>query len=103
MNKDIYVVVEHIRGEVSDISYTMLAAARQLADATGGEVLAVLLGSNVENLAKNLSADKVIYLDHANTQQTYRGIKSKGCHLRSHFYRDGSGQFNLCQIQSPPG
>jgi len=64
MNKDIYVVIEHIRGEVTDISYTMLAAARQLADATGGEVLAVLLGSNVESLASNLSADKVLYLDH---------------------------------------
>jgi len=64
MNKDIYVVIEHIRGEVTEISYMMLAAARQLADATGGEVLAVLLGSNAENLADTLSADKVIYLDH---------------------------------------
>jgi electron transfer flavoprotein alpha subunit len=81
MNKDIYVVIEHIRGEVTDISYTMLAAARQLADATGGEVLAVLLGSNVENLANNLSADKVIYLDHDRltdfTSDSYRQSLSK--------------------------
>ena len=81
MNKDIFVVVEHIRGEVTDISYTMLAAARQLADATGGEVLAVLLGSDVENLAKNLSADKVIYLDHEQlaefTSDSYQQTLSK--------------------------
>jgi electron transfer flavoprotein alpha subunit len=64
MNKDIYVAIEHIRGEVAEISYIMLTAARQLADATGGEVVAVLLGSNVETLAGNLSADKVLYLDH---------------------------------------
>ena len=64
MSNDIFVVIEHIRGEVADISYTMLAAARQLADATGGEVKAVLLGSNAENLAANLAADNVLYLAH---------------------------------------
>ena len=63
MNKDILVVIEHIRGEVADISYMMIAAARQLAETTGGEVLAVLMGSGVENLAANLAVDKVIYLE----------------------------------------
>ncbi len=65
MNKDIYVLIEHIRGAVTDISYMMLAAARQLAEVTSGEVIAVLLGSEVENLANNLAADKVIYLNQA--------------------------------------
>lgn len=63
MNKDILVVIEHIRGEVADISYMMIAAARQLAETTEGEVLAVLMGSGIENLAGNLAADKVIYLE----------------------------------------
>lgn len=63
MNKDILVVIEHIRGEVADISYMMIAAARQLAETTEGEVLAVLMGSGVENLAGNLAADKVIYFE----------------------------------------
>lgn len=63
MNKDILVVIEHIRGEVADISYMMIAAARQLAETTGGEVLAVLMGYGVENLAGNLAADKVIYFE----------------------------------------
>ncbi|UCF29340.1 MAG: hypothetical protein JSW42_06600, partial [Chloroflexota bacterium] len=64
MSKDIYVVIEHIRGEIADISYMMLAGAHQLAEVTGGEVVALLLGSNIENLAENLAADKVLYFDH---------------------------------------
>jgi electron transfer flavoprotein alpha subunit len=61
MSNDIYVVIEHIRGEVADISFTMLAAARHLANATGGSVKAVLLGSNEEDLTANLAADNVLY------------------------------------------
>jgi electron transfer flavoprotein alpha subunit len=63
MNKDILVVIEHIRGEVADISYMMIAAALQLTETTGGEVLGALLGSGVENLVDNLAADKVIYVE----------------------------------------
>ena len=64
MNQDIYVVIEHLRGQVADISYIMLAAARVLAQATGGEVAAVLLGQQAESLASNLAADRILYLDH---------------------------------------
>ena len=64
MSNDIYVVIEHLRGEVTDISYVMLVAARQLAEAANGEVLAVLLGSDAETLASNLAADRVLYLEH---------------------------------------
>jgi electron transfer flavoprotein alpha subunit len=64
MNNDIYVVIEHLRGEVTEISYVMLVAARQLAVATNGEVIAVLLGSDVETLTSTLSADRVLYLEH---------------------------------------
>lgn len=65
MSQDIYVVIEHLRGQVPDISYTMLAAARDLAQASGGKVVAVLLGHNAEGLAKDFAADQVLYLDHA--------------------------------------
>ncbi|MBL7161714.1 MAG: electron transfer flavoprotein subunit alpha/FixB family protein [Anaerolineales bacterium] len=61
MNNDIYVVIEHLRGQVADISYIMLAAARDLAQVTGGEVVGVLLGQDVKALADNLAADKVLY------------------------------------------
>lgn len=64
MNQDIYVVIEHLRRQVSDISYVMLAAARVLANATGGQVIALLLGHDVESLASDLAADQVLYIEH---------------------------------------
>ena len=64
MNKDIYVLIEHLQGQVADISYVMLAAARTVAQETGGEVVGILLGHNAQELANNLSVDRVDYLDH---------------------------------------
>lgn len=64
MNPDIFVVIEHLRGQVSDLSYVMLAAARVLANATGGQVVAVLLGHDAESLARDLAADRVLYIEH---------------------------------------
>jgi len=64
MNQDIYVVVEHLRGQVADITYVMLAAARVLAKGTGGSVMAVLLGHDAQGLAGDLAADRVLYVDH---------------------------------------
>lgn len=64
MNQDIYVLVEHLRGQVADISYVMLAAARALAGGTGGSVVAVLLGHEAQGLASDLAADRVLYMDH---------------------------------------
>lgn len=64
MNQDIFIVIEHLRGQVADISYVMLAAGRELAQSTGGKVVAVLLGHNSQGLASNLAADRVLYIDH---------------------------------------
>jgi electron transfer flavoprotein alpha subunit len=64
MNQDIYVVIEHLRGQVADISYVMLAAARGLAGATGGRVVGILLGSVVQSLAADLAADQVMIVEH---------------------------------------
>lgn len=64
MSQDIFVVVEHLRGQVSDSSYVMLAGAHQLSKSTGGNVTAVLLGHNAQGLASNLAADKVLYMNH---------------------------------------
>lgn len=63
MNQNIFVGIEHLQGHVTDISYVMLAAARDLALKSGGEVVAVLLGHNAQNLANDLAADRVIYGD----------------------------------------
>jgi len=65
MSQDIFVVIEHLRGQVSDTSYVMLAGARQLSQNFGGNVTAVLLGHEAQGLAGNLAADKVLYVDHA--------------------------------------
>jgi electron transfer flavoprotein alpha subunit len=65
MGQDIFVVIEHLRGQVADISYVMLAAARGIASATGGKVIGVLLGHDAESLARDLAADRVLYLEHA--------------------------------------
>lgn len=66
MSKDVWVVAETVRGEVMEITYTMLAAGRGLADKLGGSLTAVLLGHNAEGLAGTLGvADGVIYVDHA--------------------------------------
>jgi electron transfer flavoprotein alpha subunit len=64
MSQDIYVVIEHLRGQVADISYVMLAAARVLAEATGGKVIGLLLGHHAAGLAEDLAADQVWYVDH---------------------------------------
>jgi len=64
MNQDIYVVIEHLRNQVSDISFVMLAAAHALTKETNGSVVGLLLGENNQDLVKNLAADRVIYIDH---------------------------------------
>jgi len=65
MSQDVFVVIEHLRGQVADISYVMLAAARQLAQGIGGNVTAVLLGRSAQGLAKDLASDRVLYADHS--------------------------------------
>ncbi|MGB8252987.1 MAG: hypothetical protein WCF08_07200, partial [Anaerolineaceae bacterium] len=64
MSQDIFVVIEHIQGKISDISYIMLAAARELSKGQGGGVSALLLGNKAKSLAEKLNADKVIYFEH---------------------------------------
>lgn len=64
MTQDIYVVIEHIQGEVSAISYIMAAAAADLSKHQGGSTVGVLLGSGVEHLKDNFALDRIIYCDH---------------------------------------
>jgi electron transfer flavoprotein alpha subunit len=66
MSQDIFVVIEHLQGQVADISYVMLAAARELSKSAGPSrnVTAVLLGHKAQGLAGNLAADRVLYVDH---------------------------------------
>lgn len=64
MNQDIFVTIEHLRGNIADISYVMLAAGRELAQGTGGKVVAIILGKDAQALANSLNADQVFYAEH---------------------------------------
>lgn len=64
MASDIFVLAEHHEGEVKDGAFDLLAKARELAGASGGEVVAVLLGHGAGGLAGDLPADRVLYVDH---------------------------------------
>ncbi len=64
MSQDIFVVIEHLRGQVADISYTMLAAAQDIVKGSDGKVIGLLLGHQCQELAADLSADHVYYFDH---------------------------------------
>ncbi|HEY47630.1 MAG: hypothetical protein AMJ88_09205 [Anaerolineae bacterium SM23_ 63] len=64
MDGNIYVLIEHLQGRVSEISYVMLAAGRVLAAGMDGELVAILLGHEAQSLASDLVADRVLYMDH---------------------------------------
>lgn len=64
MKEEIYVLIEHLQGQVAEISYLMLAAANKLAGELNSGVVAVLLGHNAPPLASDLAADRILYYDH---------------------------------------
>jgi len=59
--KDIFVLAEHRRGELREITMEMLTGAAKL----GGTVVAVLLGKDVDEFAEKIAgyADKVLYVN----------------------------------------
>ena len=63
MANDIFILAEHLKGKVSDISFEMAGQARQLAAAFGGRAVAVLLGSGAQALTEAIGADTVLYVD----------------------------------------
>lgn len=69
MIQNILVLIEHLQGKVLDMSYTMLAGARVLAQGTGGKVVGLLLGHDAADLAENLGADEVLYFDHPDLEE----------------------------------
>ncbi len=56
MSTDVFVLVEHRDGAVTEGTLELLGRARELAGATGGEAVALLLGSGVEPLVGQLGA-----------------------------------------------
>lgn len=63
MSNDILVVVEHLNGEVSDISYEMIAKAKEVAGALNGQTVALVMGSGIGDLAGSFASDSTMYVD----------------------------------------
>jgi electron transfer flavoprotein alpha subunit len=64
MAKEIVVVAETLKGNVSDITYEMLGIGRKLADSLKQPLLACVAGTDGANLAKTLGvADKVLLIE----------------------------------------
>jgi electron transfer flavoprotein alpha subunit len=64
MSADIFVLVEHRDGTVTEGTLELLGRARQLASASGGEAVALLLGSGVDALTGQLgAASRILAVD----------------------------------------
>lgn len=64
--KGVYVFAEQVDNKISNIAFELLGKAKDLAGVLNTEVAAVLIGSDVKNLADELAvygADKVIVVD----------------------------------------
>jgi electron transfer flavoprotein alpha subunit len=62
MGSDILVMVEHLGGKVSDITFEMLAKGRKLAQQSGGSLVAALVGGSDSMAGELGAADQVVTL-----------------------------------------
>lgn len=66
MTSNIWVLAEHWKGHLSEITYELLALGRELADELRVPLEALLLGDGTKSLAGNLgAADSVLCVDHS--------------------------------------
>lgn len=87
--KDVYVFVEQRDGQIQTVALELLGKARELADAMGEKVVAILAGDNISTKAKELiayGADHVLviddkclkdYITEPYTQAIYRVIEDR--------------------------
>ncbi|WP_135807415.1 electron transfer flavoprotein subunit alpha/FixB family protein [Halorussus marinus] len=59
---DVLAVTEHRRGELRDVSYEVISAGRELADATGGDLHLAVISGDVEAFADDLDREGVDYI-----------------------------------------
>lgn len=64
MSQDIFVLVEHLKGQLTDGTFELLGIGREVAPQAGGRLVALLLGKDVRGLAEQLgAADVVLYVE----------------------------------------
>jgi len=64
MSDTIFVIAEHLKGELTEPTFEALGAARILADSEAGQVIGLLLGHGVEGMASQMvAADRVLAVD----------------------------------------
>ena len=65
--REIFVLTEHRRGQIRDVTFEMLTKGRELAEETNTELTAVLLGKDVKEYTKTLSeyANRVLVVEDA--------------------------------------
>lgn len=64
--QDVFVIAEHLEGQLSEVTFEMLGKARSIAAALGGQANVVLLGSGIAALAEQLgAADRVLLIEDA--------------------------------------
>ncbi len=56
---DVLAVAEHRRGELRDVSYELVTAGRELADAAGGDLHLAVVSGDVDGFAEELNLDGV--------------------------------------------
>ncbi|MFC4359556.1 electron transfer flavoprotein subunit alpha/FixB family protein [Halobium salinum] len=59
MSADVLAVAEHRRGDLRDVSFELVTAGRELADATGGDLHVAVISGDVDGFAEELSLDGV--------------------------------------------
>ncbi len=62
---DVLVFAEHLQGNLTDSTFELLGKGRELAQTTGGHLIAALLGKGVEPLTEQMGvAHKVVMVEH---------------------------------------
>lgn len=62
MNTDVLIVAEHFRGRLNEITFELLGKGRELANALGGKLVAVLFGQAVGDLVGQLGTADLVYV-----------------------------------------
>ena len=71
-NNNVFVWIDHYEGEVDSIAWETVGAARDVADSLGGQLIVVVLGDGIDNLAEqaiHYGADSALVANDATLKQ----------------------------------